>query len=523
MGDDPLKTAAVRQARYLAFEILKTGCPRATGRFDARFRGLTAQVRPEDRRGPLVAEASPEYGGLSLTLKGGRPSGRFIPLIVDALFLDFLGLHRHGHPLIDRSEFCEKKLAEFLKKYFPEIDLRQAGFRHLQRLCRDLRAEAEETRRAPTFLPEETPAGPVLDSLNPAWQGLTATAAQAAWSRAPILITGESGTGKEVIARFIHRQSPRAGGPFVAVNCAALPENLLESELFGHRKGAFTDARQDKPGLAVEAQGGTLLLDEIGEMPRRLQAKLLRFLQERAVHPVGGLRPVNVDARVLATTNRDLEAAMAEGDFRQDLYYRLNVFSLAVPALRHRLEDLPLLTERFIDRYNRENRTAVRGVGPKAWSLLASHDWPGNVRELENAIQRAVILARTGLIRPEHLPDGLSRRTGAVRMLFPEREARFEATRSALEQALARPEGPEGPRRRIGESVSLDLLVEFFVEAGERFFPPRDLADFITPPGRAARRDKLVQNILKALTAAGLVEHNGARAQAARYRLILPS
>jgi len=226
---------------------------------------------------------------------------------------------------------------------------------------------------------------------------------RAADSRATILLRGESGTGKELIAHAVHFNSPRAAGPFIRVNCAALPHNLLESELFGHEKGAFTGATAAKKGRFELADGGSLFLDEIGDLPSDLQVKLLRVLQERCFERVGGTRTVRVDVRIIAATHRDLEAAVASGDFREDLYYRLNVVPIILPPLRQRREDIPLLVEHFLAKFNRENNRKVRITG-RALQLLMAYDWPGNVRELENGVERLVIMARRRLILPEDLP-----------------------------------------------------------------------------------------------------------------------
>jgi two-component system response regulator FlrC len=218
-------------------------------------------------------------------------------------------------------------------------------------------------------------------------------AEQVAKSDASVLISGESGTGKEVLAQHIHRRSRRAGGPFVAVNCAALPENLLESELFGHEKGAFSGAVARRVGKFEAADHGTLLLDEISEMDARLQAKLLRALQEREIDRVGGTGPVKVDVRILATSNRDLPAEVRRGTFREDLYYRLNVVSLRLPSLRERPGDVAALAEHFVRKYADVNGLPCRPLSPAAVLRLTSHAWPGNVRELENTMHRAVLLA----------------------------------------------------------------------------------------------------------------------------------
>src|SRR6201986_2906992 len=235
-----------------------------------------------------------------------------------------------------------------------------------------------------------------------------ALADQVAGSEASILITGESGTGKEVLARYVHKKSARADKPFISVNCAAIPENLLESELFGHEKGAFTGAIARRIGKFEEATGGTLLLDEISEMDVRLQSKLLRAIQERVIDRVGGTRPVPVDIRILATSNRNLAEAVKHGTFREDLLYRLNVVNLRLPALRERPKDIPALSQHFARKYATANGVPYRPIAPTTERLLAGHPWRGNARGLENTIHRSVLLATGAEIGPEaiRLPDG---------------------------------------------------------------------------------------------------------------------
>jgi two-component system response regulator FlrC len=243
---------------------------------------------------------------------------------------------------------------------------------------------------------------------DPSMQAVMALADQVAPSDASILITGESGVGKEVMARYVHKKSRRATRPFISVNCAAIPENLLESELFGHEKGAFTGAVARRIGKFEEADGGTLLLDEISEMDGRLQAKLLRALQEREIDRVGGSRPVKVDIRILATSNRDLTAAARDGSFREDLLYRLNVMNLKLPPLRERPGDVIALADHFIRKYSTANGVPERPLSIVARQRLISHRWPGNVRELENAMHRAVLLSTGSEIEEFaiRLPDG---------------------------------------------------------------------------------------------------------------------
>ena len=233
------------------------------------------------------------------------------------------------------------------------------------------------------------------------------TIAKVAPTDSTVLLRGESGTGKELAARAIHRNSLRARKPFVAVNCAALTETLLESELFGHEKGAFTGAVAQKKGKLEEAIGGTVFFDEIAEMSPQLQAKLLRVLQEREFERVGGTRPIQADVRVIAATNRDLEDATERGTFRPDLYYRLNVVSLHLPPLRDRPEDVKLLAVHFAQKHSRKLKRAIAGISPQAFECLTNYDWPGNVRELENAIERALVLGATDMVQPEDLPDSI--------------------------------------------------------------------------------------------------------------------
>jgi two-component system, NtrC family, nitrogen regulation response regulator GlnG len=239
---------------------------------------------------------------------------------------------------------------------------------------------------------------------HPRMQDVYKTIGRIAGTDVTVLLRGESGTGKELVARAIHHYSRRAGRPFVAVSAAAIPASLLESEMFGHERGAFTDAKERRLGKFELAHGGTLYLDEIGDMPADLQAKVLRALQERTIERLGGHESIRVDVRVLAATNRDLEAAMRGGRFREDLFYRLNVVALNLPPLRERRRDIPLLVEHFLAKHGPE--LGERGVAPEALDRLVGHDWPGNVRELENVVQRAMVMATTGVILPEHLPIG---------------------------------------------------------------------------------------------------------------------
>jgi two-component system nitrogen regulation response regulator GlnG len=239
---------------------------------------------------------------------------------------------------------------------------------------------------------------------HPRMQDVYKTIGRIAGTEVTVLLRGESGTGKELVARAIHHYSRRSGRPFVAVSCAAIPVTLLESEMFGHERGAFTDAKERRLGKFELAHAGTLYLDEIGDMPLELQSKLLRALQERVIERVGGRETIPVDVRVLAATHRDLDALMKEGRFREDLYYRLNVVTINLPPLRERRRDIPLLVEHFLAKYSEE--LGERAIGPDTLDRLVGYGWPGNVRELENVVQRAMVLASTGAILPEHLPIG---------------------------------------------------------------------------------------------------------------------
>ncbi len=261
---------------------------------------------------------------------------------------------------------------------------------------------------------------------------------QAGPSEATILVMGESGTGKELIAQGLHDASNRADQPLVKVNCAALPGHLLESELFGYMKGAFTGAVRDKPGRFQLARGGTLFLDEIGDLPLELQSKLLRALQERVVEPLGAVRPVPVDVRIIAATNRDLKRAVEAGEFREDLFFRLNVLEVVSPPLRDRLEDLPMLAGRLLERLCRKNKKGIRSVSPEFLDALMRYSWPGNVRELENVLERALILSRSDTLGPESLPSQVlaermdrGQDRGMDRMARPDRYDRSDRTDAA--------------------------------------------------------------------------------------------
>jgi two-component system, NtrC family, response regulator AtoC len=264
------------------------------------------------------------------------------------------------------------------------------------------------------------------------------TVAKIADYKTTVLITGESGTGKELVARAIHTQSSRRGAPFVAINCGAIPENLLESELFGHKKGAFTDANADRRGLFEEANRGTLFLDEIGELPLSLQVKLLRVVQEEHIRRLGDSKDVKVDVRIIAATHRDLTADVKAGRFREDLFYRIHVLSIHIPPLRDRREDVGLLIDHFVTRNNARLGTNIRGVSSEGRKLLLEYTWPGNVRELENTIERAMVLAESDVLQIGDLPERIRDALDPVQVHLASGELSVKKTTAAIEQILIR-------------------------------------------------------------------------------------
>ncbi|HXW04138.1 MAG TPA: sigma-54 dependent transcriptional regulator [Vicinamibacterales bacterium] len=299
----------------------------------------------------------------------------------------------------------------------------------LRREVRALRASRSE----PYALDRIVGDSPAMQSLRGLLQRIAASPAST------VLLTGESGTGKDLAAKVLHHNSSRSAKPFMNITCSALPETLLESELFGHERGAFTDARQQKIGLIESADGGTVFLDEIGEMVPALQAKLLRFLEEKAFKRVGGSADIRVDVRVVAATNRDLEDAVKQGRFREDLYYRLNVMQIHLPPLREHVSDVPELVTYYIDQFNREFRKQVRGITPEALEVLKGYRWPGNIRELRNAVERAMLLADADRLGPEHFPMTVSRRPGGQGFDLPEEGVSLESVEKGLvTQALQR-------------------------------------------------------------------------------------
>jgi len=347
---------------------------------------------------------------------------------------------------------------EAMKQGARDFLTKPLDYRKLRALLDEARDEERrrgEARQLERRLAEGAGLGALLGTSRP-MRELFALAERVAESDASALLTGESGTGKELLARTVHDLSRRAARPFVAVNAAALPEGLTESELFGHERGAFTGAVAARPGVFEQAHGGTLFLDEIGEMPAALQPKLLRALEERQIRRVGGHRELDLDVRVLAATNRDARAAMADGGLRADLFYRLSVFTLHLPPLRERPEDIPLLAQSFIGRFNSKHGLAVEGLAPAALDLLRGFSWPGNVRELRNVVERAAILAREGWIDAAHLPPYVREPPAELQgnFVLPPDVTAAEAERRLILETLERVDNNKAEAaRRLGLDV----------------------------------------------------------------------
>lgn len=327
------------------------------------------------------------------------------------------------------------------------LALRKAEERELLR--RENRALRDEIRKEHRFDDILAKSQKMLDIFR--------TISKIAEYKTTVLVAGESGVGKELVARAIHHRSTRRGGSFVAVNCGAIPENLLESELFGHKKGAFTDAVQDRRGLFEEADGGSLFLDEIGELPLALQVKLLRVLEEEKIRRVGDVRDIKIDVRIITATHRDLMAETKAGRFREDLFYRLNVLPILVPPLRDRREDIPLLIDHFVARNNVRLGTSIRGLDTESRRLLFEYPWPGNVRELENTIERAMVLAEGDQIVAQDLPDRLREARDPVQMQLASGELSVKKTMRIVEEILIRRalQRTKGNRTRAAEVLEI--------------------------------------------------------------------
>jgi two-component system response regulator AtoC len=301
--------------------------------------------------------------------------------------------------------------------------------------------EREALRRENVALKEQIREGTQYESIlakSPQMVEIFRTITKVAEYKATVLISGESGVGKELVARALHTRSSRKNASFVAVNCGAIPENLLESELFGHKKGAFTDATSDRRGLFEEANGGTLFLDEIGELPLNLQVKLLRVLQEETIRRVGDSKDTKVDVRIVAATHRDLAAEAKAGRFREDLFYRINVLAIVIPPLRNRREDVALLVDHFLARNNARMGTRIRGLSGEARKLLQEYGWPGNIRELENTLERAMVLADGEILEIGDFPERIRDALDPVQMQLASGELSIKKTSSAIEEILIR-------------------------------------------------------------------------------------
>ena len=334
---------------------------------------------------------------------------------------------------------------DFITKPFKKLQILKTVEKALEKVS--LVAENRQLRQR---LDEETSARRELVYASPEMSAVMSLVQQVAPSSATVLVQGESGTGKEMVAEVLHRLSARRDGPLVKVSCAALPETLLESELFGHERGAFTGAAMAREGRFELAHRGTLFLDEIGELPLAMQVKLLRVLQDGEFERLGGRRTLRVDVRVVTATNRDLEKEVEAKRFREDLYYRLNVIAIDLPPLRERRGEVDLLAEYFVQLYSRKNNKELSGISPDAWELLRSYHWPGNVRELENAIERAVILTRSGTIEPDHLPPAVRRAPPATsHFVIPFGTPLEEVERRILTETLRRTGGDKNLTARL--------------------------------------------------------------------------
>jgi two-component system response regulator AtoC len=382
----------------------------------------------------------PKTAGLDLlaTLKA---KGIEAPVIV---------MSAHGN--IDLAiEAMKAGAYDYIQKPFKaeEVLLALKKAEERESLRRENRALRQEMRRESMF--ED------MIAKSPQMAAIWRTVAKVADYKATALIMGESGVGKELVARAIHKRSSRRGGPFIAVNCGAIPESLLESELFGYRRGAFTDASADRAGLFEQANHGTLLLDEIGELPLPLQVKLLRVLQEETIRRLGDTKDMQVDVRILAATHRDLEAMVREGTFREDLFYRLNVISIRVPPLRERKEDIPLLIDHFVARNNARFGTNIRAVDADGLRLLLEYTWPGNVRELENVIERAMVLAEKETLGADDLPERIRDARDPIKLHLTSGELSIKKTSRVIEEILIRRalQKTKGNRTRAAEVLEI--------------------------------------------------------------------
>ena len=386
----------------------------------------------------------PNLGGLELLDALGGESIETTVIVMSAfgnreMALD--ALKRGAYDYIDKP-FNKDEILLTLMKAEERLELRRQN----EQLSEKLEEASGAAAQFPEIIGESEPMEEVLQKVE-----------KIAGYKSTLLISGESGTGKEMVARATHERSPRSEGPWVPVNCGAIPENLLESELFGHAEGAFTDAQADKQGLFVEADGGTIFLDEIAELPLNLQVKMLRVLQEGEVRPVGETTSRPVDVRVISASNQNLEEMVEEGSFREDLYYRLNVIHLHLPALRERREDIPLLVEHFITQQNERLGTDIEGATKEAMKTMLDYPWPGNVREVQNCIERGVVLAGGDQITKSDLPERIQESDDDLHKIFHGEELSVKKMSKALERVLIRRalEETEGNRTRAAELLEL--------------------------------------------------------------------
>ncbi len=399
----------------------------------------TQKLAQEDFDVALLDVKMPDLSGLELltAVKHRRPEVEVIMMT--------------GHATVETALAAVKAGAyDYLTKPFDDVELvaravaKAAERKHLFDRNRELETALRQK--------EGIPAGDGLVGTSGPMREVTRMIDAVAYSAATVLVQGESGTGKELVARALHAKSPRRGQPFVALNCGALTETLLESELFGHVKGAFTGAQRDQKGLFDAADGGTIFLDEIGDIPPATQVRLLRVLQEGELKPVGSAEAIRVDVRVIAATHRDLPKLVKTGKFREDLFYRLNVIAIPLPPLRERIDDVPLLAHHFLRRYTERLGKKVKTLSPEAIELLCGYRWPGNVRELENAMERAVVLCRGEGITPADLPPAISGRTAPLIREVP--SAGGDAASLAMSYAAAK----EQALRRF-EKTYVDALM----------------------------------------------------------------
>ncbi|MBI5585320.1 MAG: sigma-54-dependent Fis family transcriptional regulator [Deltaproteobacteria bacterium] len=397
------------------------------------------KVRSQDLDLAIIDLRMPGMDGMEFfqTLKALRP--------------EVMGIMISGQPTVDLAVNAIKSgIYDFITKPFRLSDIKKA-------IARALEAQSlvMENRRLRQALQEKASFTEIIGK-SPAFVGVLDLVSKIAPTRSTVLLTGESGTGKEIIAEAIHYASPRYERPLIKINCGALTETLLESELFGHEKGAFTGAYQQRMGRFESGNGGTIFLDEIGEMSLGMQVKLLRVLQDGSFERVGSSRTIQVDVRIIAATNRQLEDEVKAGRFRQDLFYRLNVISIEIPPLRERMEDIPLLAGYFLNRYTELNQKNIKGFSPEVSRVLNGYDWPGNVRELENVVERAVSLCQTATIELADLPVRLQASpTVSDQITLPIGLSLEEVERQVIEKTLIKVKGDKKTAARIlGISLS---------------------------------------------------------------------